>query len=86
VSESVGLLALLIHYQCNLTNTLWPSRRVLNLVGDCEAMTRQLQGKALLFTPSDLLPIAEHCFDVLQAQQAQLAESGAAGLRGIESV
>ena len=34
---------------------------------------------------SDLLPVAEHFFDVLQAQQAQLAEGGAAGLRGIES-
>ena len=34
---------------------------------------------------SDLLPVAEHFFDVLQAQQAQLAESGAASLRGIES-
>ena len=38
-----------------------------------------------VITHERLLPVAEHFFDVLQAQQAQLAEGGAAGLRGIES-
>ena len=42
-------------------------------------------GLALCLRTSDLLLIAEHFFDVLQAQQAQLAEGGAAGLSGIES-
>ena len=43
------------------------------------------RGTFLCLRSSDLLPVAEHFFDVLQAQQAQLAEGSAAGLRGIES-
>ena len=33
-------------------------------------------GLVLCLRTSDLLPVAEHFFDVLQAQQAQLAEGG----------
>ena len=46
---------------------------------------RRGDGLVLCLPTSDLLPIAERFFDVLQAQQAQLAEGGAAGIRGIQS-
>ena len=54
-------------------------------VKDGSRSPRRGDGLVLCLRTSDLLLIAEHFFDVLQAQQAQLAEGGAAGLRGIES-
>lgn len=57
----------------------------LGRVKDGSRSPQRGDGLVLCLRTSDLLPVAEHFFDVLQAQQAQLAEGGAAGLRGIES-